>query len=146
MNYGLGVSLFLGSIILLIKVNGMVSIFWDWQTFLFVIFGSLALLVANKSLGDIRSFGVEVRQDLVRSLERVGATGAIIGFIQMLQNFSDPKSIGPAMAVCLLSVFYAQGFVSIVNFQNLKPQTYNSLSLTIGVLTGAFFIIILALT
>lgn len=29
-----------------------------------------------------------------------------MGLVQMLQNMSDPSSIGPAMAVALLTTFY----------------------------------------
>lgn len=37
----------------------------------------------------------------------MGVLGCLIGFVKMLANMSDPKSIGPAMAVCLLTCFYA---------------------------------------
>ena len=147
MNYGIGVLIFISSILLLVKTSGVVSIFWDLPTFLFVAIGSLALLIANKSIEEIKAFGSEIRLYLVRCLERVGAVGAIIGFIQMLQNFSDPKSIGPAMAVCLLSVLYAQVFVSIVSFEKEKLKNQMSLPLVaLGVTVGSFFIIILALS
>ncbi|MCP4610705.1 MAG: hypothetical protein GY845_18515 [Planctomycetes bacterium] len=36
-----------------------------------------------------------------------GLIGVVIGLIQMLGNLSDPESIGPGMAVALLTVFYA---------------------------------------
>ncbi|MEF2144101.1 MAG: MotA/TolQ/ExbB proton channel family protein [Desulfovibrionaceae bacterium] len=35
-----------------------------------------------------------------------GMIGTLIGLVQMLQNLSDPSSIGPAMAVALLTTFY----------------------------------------
>ncbi len=35
-----------------------------------------------------------------------GMIGTIIGLIQMLQNMNDPASIGPAMAVALVTTFY----------------------------------------
>ena len=31
----------------------------------------------------------------------------MIGLTQMLQNMSDPSALGPAMAVCMLTSFYA---------------------------------------
>ena len=37
----------------------------------------------------------------------MAACGAMIGLTQMFANLSDPTAIGPAMAVCLLSTFYA---------------------------------------
>ena len=36
-----------------------------------------------------------------------GAIGFLIGLVQMLANLSDPSRIGPAMAVALLTMFYA---------------------------------------
>lgn len=36
----------------------------------------------------------------------MGMIGTLIGLVQMLQNLSDPASIGPAMAVALLTTFY----------------------------------------
>ncbi len=35
-----------------------------------------------------------------------GMIGTVIGLIQMLQSMSDPSSIGPAMAVALVTTFY----------------------------------------
>ncbi len=36
----------------------------------------------------------------------MGMIGTLMGLVQMLQNMSDPSSIGPAMAVALLTTFY----------------------------------------
>lgn len=36
----------------------------------------------------------------------MGMIGTLVGLIQMLSNMSDPKSIGPAMAVALLTTLY----------------------------------------
>ncbi|PNU21125.1 motility protein A [Geothermobacter hydrogeniphilus] len=36
----------------------------------------------------------------------MGMIGTLIGLVQMLQSLSDPSSIGPAMAVALLTTFY----------------------------------------
>jgi len=35
-----------------------------------------------------------------------GMIGTLVGLVQMLSNLSDPSSIGPAMAVALLTTFY----------------------------------------
>ena len=35
-----------------------------------------------------------------------GMIGTLIGLVQMLSNMSDPQSIGPAMAVCILTTLY----------------------------------------
>jgi chemotaxis protein MotA len=36
----------------------------------------------------------------------MGMIGTLVGLVQMLGNMSDPKSIGPAMAVALLTTMY----------------------------------------
>ena len=36
----------------------------------------------------------------------LGMIGTVIGLVQMLQRMSDPSSIGPAMAVALITTFY----------------------------------------
>ena len=49
-------------------------------------------------------------QDIFKFMEStapaMGLIGTLIGLVQMLQNMSDPASIGPAMAVALLTTFY----------------------------------------
>ena len=36
-----------------------------------------------------------------------GMVGLLIGLVQIFANLEDPREIGPAMGVCLLSMFYA---------------------------------------
>jgi len=36
----------------------------------------------------------------------MGMIGTLVGLVQMLSNMDDPKSIGPAMAVALLTTLY----------------------------------------
>lgn len=45
----------------------------------------------------------------------MGMIGTLIGLVQMLGNMSDPKSIGPAMAVALLTTLYG-AFIANVLF------------------------------
>jgi chemotaxis protein MotA len=45
-----------------------------------------------------------------------GMIGTLIGLVQMLQNMSDPSSIGPAMAVALLTTLY--GAIIMTVFTN----------------------------
>ena len=40
-----------------------------------------------------------------------GFVGTLIGLVQMLHNMADPASIGPAMAVALLSQLYGIGLL-----------------------------------
>ncbi len=43
-----------------------------------------------------------------------GMIGTLIGLVQMLQSLDDPSSIGPAMAVALLTTFYGALLANIV--------------------------------
>jgi len=44
----------------------------------------------------------------------MGMIGTLIGLVNMLQNLEDPSSIGPAMAVALLTTFYGAVMANIV--------------------------------
>ena len=52
----------------------------------------------------------DVGQDMWSSVGRMapamGMIGTLIGLVQMLANMSDPASIGPAMAIALLTTLY----------------------------------------
>lgn len=43
-----------------------------------------------------------------------GMIGTLIGLVNMLQNLEDPSSIGPAMAVALLTTFYGAVLANVV--------------------------------
>ncbi len=43
-----------------------------------------------------------------------GMIGTLIGLVAMLQNLSDPSSIGPAMAVALITTFYGSIFANLI--------------------------------
>jgi len=43
-----------------------------------------------------------------------GMIGTVIGLIQMLQSMSDPSTIGPAMAVALVTTFYGAFLANVV--------------------------------
>ncbi|MEH6442953.1 MAG: flagellar motor protein PomA [Oceanospirillaceae bacterium] len=44
----------------------------------------------------------------------MGMIGTLVGLVQMLSNMSDPKSIGPAMAVALLTTLYGSMLATMV--------------------------------
>lgn len=44
----------------------------------------------------------------------MGMIGTLIGLVQMLQTMNDPSSIGPAMAVALLTTFYGALIANII--------------------------------
>ncbi len=70
-------------------------------------------------------------QDLTQSMERyevgekifkgiaetapgLGMLGTLVGLVQMLNNMSDPSSVGPAMAVALLTTFYGAFIAQVI--------------------------------
>lgn len=50
--------------------------------------------------------GEEVFKRLGSLAPSFGMIGTLIGLVQMLANLADPKSIGPAMAVAIITTFY----------------------------------------
>ncbi len=44
----------------------------------------------------------------------MGMIGTLIGLVQMLSNMSDPKAIGPAMAVALLTTLYGAVIANVI--------------------------------
>ncbi|MCG8532650.1 MAG: flagellar motor protein [Desulfovibrionales bacterium] len=57
-------------------------------------------------------------QDILKSLGEyapaLGMIGTVIGLVQMLQTMNDPSSIGPAMAVALITTFYGACLANLV--------------------------------
>ena len=60
------------------------------------------------------SLGVSIFDSLGAISPAMGMVGTLIGLVQMLQNMSDPASIGPAMAVALLTTFYGAVLANII--------------------------------
>jgi chemotaxis protein MotA len=61
----------------------------------------------------------------------MGMIGTLIGLVQMLGNMADPKAIGPAMAVALLTTLYG-AFIANVLFgpMNTKLEGYTAQEVT----------------
>jgi len=60
------------------------------------------------------SLGVSIFESLGAISPAMGMVGTLIGLVQMLQNMSDPASIGPAMAVALLTTFYGAVLANVI--------------------------------
>ena len=50
--------------------------------------------------------GAEIFMTMGTFAPALGMIGTLIGLVQMLQSMSDPSSIGPAMAVAIITTFY----------------------------------------
>lgn len=55
---------------------------------------------------DRHDFGNKIFKAMGDVAPAMGMIGTLVGLVQMLSNMSDPKSIGPAMAVALLTTLY----------------------------------------
>jgi len=58
--------------------------------------------------------GAEIFTTMGAFAPALGMIGTLIGLVQMLQTMEDPSSIGPAMAVALLTTFYGSIMANIV--------------------------------
>jgi len=58
--------------------------------------------------------GAEIFTTMGTYAPALGMIGTLIGLVQMLQSMDDPSTIGPAMAVALLTTFYGSVMANIV--------------------------------
>ena len=131
----LGTALFAAAVLL----GGSLASFINLPSMLIVIGGMVCFSLAHHDAGAIRdaignALGNEpspnVQKDIsvLATLRKTtygsGVAGTLIGLVQMLQSLDDPSSIGPAMAVAILTVLYS---VLIVEFL-IDPLTNRTLS------------------
>lgn len=65
-------------------------------------------------IGARHSVGSDLFKAMGTYAPAFGMIGTVIGLIQMLQSMSDPSSIGPAMAVALITTFYGALLANVV--------------------------------
>lgn len=66
-----------------------------------------ALLSKDKLKAEERhTIGASIFSNMAEMAPAMGMIGTLIGLVAMLANMDDPKSIGPAMAVALLTTLY----------------------------------------
>lgn len=58
--------------------------------------------------------GADILNSLGTYAPAMGMLGTLIGLVQMLQSMSDPSSIGPGMAVALITTFYGSILANLV--------------------------------
>lgn len=59
-------------------------------------------------------FGAGIFKSMGDIAPAMGMIGTLIGLVAMLSNMDDPKAIGPAMAVALLTTLYGAFFANVV--------------------------------
>jgi chemotaxis protein MotA len=58
--------------------------------------------------------GADILNSMGAFSPAMGMIGTLIGLVQMLQSMSDPSSIGPAMAVALITTFYGSILANMI--------------------------------
>jgi chemotaxis protein MotA len=66
------------------------------------------------ALKDRHDRGQRIFKFMCSTAASMGLIGTIVGLVQMLQKLDDPDSIGPAMAVALLTTLYGAVLVFLV--------------------------------
>ncbi len=64
--------------------------------------------------------GADVFKDIGDVAPAMGMIGTLIGLVQMLSNMDDPKAIGPAMAVALLTTLYGAFIANVLSLPIAK--------------------------
>lgn len=67
---------------------------------------SSILNLQNLAVQQRHKIGQEVLKAIGKWAPAFGMIGTLIGLVQMLANMTDPKTIGPSMAVAILTTFY----------------------------------------
>lgn len=70
--------------------------------------------------------GVDLLESVGDSAPAMGMIGTLIGLVQMLRNLDDPASIGPAMAIALITTLYGAGISQLIAFPLAKKLKLRS--------------------
>lgn len=65
-------------------------------------------------LRERHQLGAEIFSTMGTFAPAMGMIGTLIGLVQMLQSMDDPSTIGPAMAVALLTTFYGSMIANLI--------------------------------
>lgn len=67
-----------------------------------------------KQTQDRHEWGAKIFSAMGDVAPAMGMIGTLVGLVAMLSNMDDPKSIGPAMAVALLTTLYGAMFANMI--------------------------------
>lgn len=70
--------------------------------------------------------GIDLLNALAAYAPALGMIGTVIGLVQMLKTMDDPSSIGPAMAVALITTFYGAVLANLVFLPMVGKLKYRS--------------------
>jgi len=78
------------------------------------------------SLQDRHSDGAQIFEQIGTLAPAFGMIGTLIGLVQMLQSLSDPSSIGPSMAVALITTLYGALIANLLALPFAKKLSIRS--------------------
>ncbi|MDO6475054.1 flagellar motor protein PomA [Alteromonas sp. 1_MG-2023] len=87
-------------------------------------------------------FGGSIFKGLADVAPAMGMIGTLVGLVAMLSNMDDPKSIGPAMAVALLTTLYGAFLANVIclpiaaKLENRKEEEKLNQSLVLDGIVG----------
>jgi len=84
-------------------------------------------------------FGAEIFTTMGNFAPAMGMMGTLIGLVKMLMNMSDPSSIGPSMAVALITTFYGVILANLIFLPiagKLKTRSGKELTIKQLIMTG----------
>lgn len=73
--------------------------------------------ILEKEIDSMRGrhkLGAEIFSTMGTFAPALGMIGTLIGLVKMLQSMDDPNSIGPAMAIALLTTFYGSVMANLI--------------------------------
>jgi chemotaxis protein MotA len=65
-------------------------------------------------LRERHTLGAEILANMGAFAPAMGLIGTLLGLVQMLQSLDDPSTIGPSMAIALLTTFYGAMLANVV--------------------------------
>jgi len=97
------------------------------------------LYMEMDKLGERHLRGADMMTALGTFAPSMGMIGTLVGLVLMLSNMEDPSSIGPSMAVALLTTFYGALMANIIFLpmaSKLKTRSKEELLVHEIILTG----------
>ena len=97
------------------------------------------LYMEMDKITDRHSKGADMLTALGTFAPSMGMIGTLVGLVLMLQNMSDPSSIGPSMSIALLTTFYGALMANIIFLPmagKLKARSKEEILIHEIILTG----------
>lgn len=97
------------------------------------------LYMEMDKLGARHAKGADLMAQVGTMAPAMGMIGTLVGLVLMLQNMSDPSSIGPSMSIALLTTFYGALIANIIALPmsaKLKSRSKDEVMLHEIILTG----------